>query len=106
MGNESSCCAPSKTSLSLTQPPTANRLSRQQRDPFANLEGYIPADGSEIDLQDTYKMSNNSSDPNDQTRKQASGTHPGRPVVYESDGPDGEASYVSKEERAGPSNNP
>ena len=68
MGTEASCCAPSKTPLNLTEQLTGNPLSRK-KDPFANLEGYIPVGDSEQDLTATYQGSLISTDVADQARK-------------------------------------
>ena len=61
MGTESSCCAPSKNPMNLTEQLTGNRMFRQEKDPYANLEGYMPVDESEqyhkTSYQDTFLSS-------------------------------------------------
>ena len=98
MGNES-CCAPTKNTLGLGDQPMSSKLARQGRDPFANLEGYIPDEDVDQDLADTYKNSRNSSDPADAHSAHRRMGSPGRPLLCDVTGTDGEASYVSKEER-------
>ena len=59
MGN-STCCAPSKNPYGDDRGPMTANL--RKKDPFANLEGYMP-DQQEMDrdLIDTYQRSNGSS---------------------------------------------
>ena len=95
MGNES-CCAPTKNQLRLTDQALPGKSNRAKRDPFANLEGYIPDEEADREI-DTYKNnSRNSSSEPDKDSNRKMGT-PGKPLLY--DISDGEASYVSKEER-------
>ena len=73
MGTETSCCAPSKQPLNLTEQMTSNRFYRQKKDPFESLEGYIPVDGSEQEGTATYQNSLMSSEFVDQNGRAVTG---------------------------------